>query len=116
MATGQNDNSTVSSQGVAKDTKTLMGVLAYLGPLVFVPYFVEKADPFVKFHVKQGFVLFGIEVVLWLLSSMLWNFWMLWQIVNLGIVVLAILGIVNVVQGKQASLPIVGKFSEKIPL
>ncbi len=95
---------------------TLMGVLAYLGPLVIVSYIVAKDDPFVKFHIKQGLVLFVVEVALWVLSSMFWvmfyQFWMLYQLINLAIIVLSIIGIVNVVQGKEKELPLVGQFGK----
>jgi uncharacterized membrane protein len=94
---------------------TLMGVLAYLGPLVIIPFILSKEDPFVKFHIKQGLVLFVIEIALWVLVSFFWmlfyQFWMIYQLVNLGIFILVILGVINVVQGKEAELPLVGQFS-----
>ena len=51
---------------------TVMGILCYLGPLVLVPFLTKKEDPFVAFHVKQGLVLFALEVILWLISSYLY--------------------------------------------
>ena len=95
---------------------TLMAVLSYLGPLVIVSYLVEHKNPFVKYHIKQGLVLFIIEVALWILSTYFWvlfyQFWMIWQIVNFAIVVLAILGIINAMQGKEKELPLVGQFGK----
>jgi len=97
-------------------TNTLMGALAYLGPLIIVSYLVAKDNPFVKFHIKQGLVLFIAEVILWILSSYFWvmfyQFWMLYQLINLGILVLIVLGIINVVQGKEAELPLVGSLAK----
>ena len=97
-------------------SKTLMGVLAYLGPLVIIPFLVSKDDPFVKFHIKQGLVLFIAELAFWLLSSYFWmifyQFWMLYQLVNLGVLVLVVMGIINVVQGKEKELPLVGSFAK----
>ena len=89
----------------------VMGILAYLGILVIVPFIVSKDDPFVKFHVKQGFVLLSIEVIVWILGSVVWGLWMLLSLVNLAVVILSIVGIVNVVQGQEKKLPIVGDFS-----
>ena len=87
-----------------------------MGPLVIIPFIVAKDDSFVKFHIKQGLVLFVIEVALWLLSSfffvMFYQFWMLYQLVNLALFVLAVIGIVNVVQGKEKELPLVGPFAK----
>ena len=92
--------------------KTLMGVLAYLGPLVIVPYVTAKDDPFVKFHIKQGLVLFVIEVGTWVLGMVMWPLMPLLGIVNLATLVLAVIGIMNVLGGKEAELPLVGKFSK----
>lgn len=90
---------------------TVMGVLAYIGPLVIVSYLAAKDDPFVKFHVKQGLVLFVIEIAVWFLGMLFWPLWFLRTIINLATLVLSIIGIVNVVNGKQTPLPIVGEFS-----
>lgn len=99
---------------------TLMAALAYVGPLIIVSYLAAKDDPFVKFHIKQGLVLFVIEAALWVLSSFLWWFfvqlWMVWQVVNLALLVLSILGIVNAVQGNEKELPLIGGFSKHFPI
>ncbi|MBI1755245.1 hypothetical protein HY250_01765 [Candidatus Azambacteria bacterium] len=39
-----------SNNAPAAGNKTLMGILAYLGPLVIVSYVTSKDDAFVKFH------------------------------------------------------------------
>lgn len=88
-----------------------MALLSYLGPLVIVSLLVGKNDPFVKFHVKQGLTVFTLEVIVWVLSSMLWSLWMLLNIINLATLVLSIIGIVNVLQGKQKELPLVGSYA-----
>ena len=92
--------------------KTLMGILAYLGPLVVVSYLVAKNDPFVKFHIKQGLVLLVGEIGLWFFGMLIWPLIPLIGLVNLAILVLVVIGIVNVVQGHQKELPLVGSFSK----
>ena len=94
-----------------KDNKTVMGILAYLGTLVIVSYLVAKDDPFIKFHIKQGLVLVVIEVIVWVIASMMWPFFMFVNIINLAVLVLAIIGIVNVVERREKELPVVGQFS-----
>lgn len=97
-------------------TNTLMGVFAYIGPLIVVSFIVAKDDPFVKFHIKQGLVLFVIEVAVWFLTSVFWPLWFILNLVNLAALVLAIIGIVNVVHGKQKELPFVGQYAKHFPL
>lgn len=91
---------------------TLMSVLAYLGILVVIPYLMAKDDPVVKFHVKQGLVLAVIEVIVWIAGSMVYMLAPVLMIVNLAALVLSIIGIVNVIQGNQKELPLVGQFSK----
>lgn len=96
-----------------------MAVLAYLGPLVAVSYLLAKGDPFVKFHIKQGLLLFVAELILMFGSSlfyMLVPFWMLWQIINFAILVLAIIGIMNAAQGNEKELPLVGPLGKHFPI
>ncbi|MBC7836791.1 hypothetical protein H7X87_03375 [Acetobacteraceae bacterium] len=95
---------------------TLMGVLSYLGPLVIIPLLTAKEDPFVRFHVKQGLVLLIIEIIIWFVSMYFWPFYMLWQLANFAVLVLAILGIINVAQGKEKNLPLVGHYAHKIKI
>ena len=89
----------------------LMAILAYLGPLVLVSYIVAKTDPFVKFHIQQGLVLFVIEVVVWLIGMFLWQLWELLNLIDLAVLVLAIIGIVYAAQGKETKLPLVGDYA-----
>jgi uncharacterized membrane protein len=92
----------------------LMGILAYLGILVIIPYLVAKNDPFVKFHIKQGLVLVIIEVIGWVLALIFWPLWMLFWIGKLVIFILVIIGIVNVVQGTEKNLPLVGGYAQRL--
>lgn len=94
---------------------TVMGVLAYIGPLVIIPFLMEKKDEFVKFHTKQGIVLFGLELVIMVLGSMMYLF-MLGILFNLATLVLSIIGIVNVVQGQKKELPVIGSLAHSIKI
>lgn len=93
---------------VKKSDSNLMGALCYISILSIVMLLVKKDDPFVQFHAKQGVVLFVcsfigiVPVVGWILS--------------LCVLVLAIMGFINALQGKQAKLPVVGDLAEKINL
>ena len=110
-----------SAEGTEINHSTIMGVLCYLGPLVLVPYFTDRSDPFIKFHIKQGFVLLGLAILSFLISSFL-PFLFIFAIIlipllllyNLFLLVLVIIGIVNVVKKAQKPLPLVGGFAAKI--
>jgi uncharacterized membrane protein len=108
------ENATPPSGSPTDDggNETLMGILAYISILVLIPLLVEKNNPFVKYHVKQGLVLLVIEVGVYVIGAMIWMLWPILQFVHLACVVLSILGIVNVVQKKQNPLPLVGQFGD----
>jgi uncharacterized membrane protein len=108
---------TIQMEPTGKKTdNALMAILSYIGPLVIVSYIVAKDDPFVKFHIKQGLVLIVVEVALWFTVSMFPIIWPLWQLLNLAIFILAIIGIINAAQGKEKELPVVGKFAKQFPI
>lgn len=90
----------------------LMAILAYIGPLVIISYVAAKDDPFVKFHIKQGLVLFVIEVAVWVLGMMMWRVWPILSIINFATFVLSVVGIVHAMKEKEEELPIVGRFSK----
>lgn len=41
-----------------------MIILAYLGPFALIPFLVEKDDAEVQWHSKHGLVLFGADIVI----------------------------------------------------
>lgn len=103
-----------------EDNTTLLGVLSYLGILVLIPFFLKKDDAFVQFHVKQGFVLLAIEIVLFIISAvigiLLPFLLQLLPIIHLLVVVLSIFGIINVIKKEQKELPIVGSYASYIKI
>lgn len=102
------------SGGTEKNTG--MAIVAYI--LFFIPLLTDaKKDPFVKYHVKQGLVLFCLGIILWIIGMIIpWYWWFsfYWviRLLQLGLLVLVILGIVNAAGGKQEPLPVVGQFAK----
>jgi uncharacterized membrane protein len=102
----------------AKETKTLntgMAVVAYI--LFFVPLLTEdKNDPFVKYHVKQGLVLFVAAVANMIFAMVPLIGWMLAPLISIGLLILVVVGIINAVNGEQKPLPVIGQYADKISL
>lgn len=98
-----------------QEKNTGMAIVAYI--IFFVPLLTDaKDDPFVKYHVKQGMVLAITAVLVSIISTFFWRFflgWIFW-IVDLGLIILWILGIMNASSGKKEPLPVIGQFAEKI--
>ena len=108
-----NTQSTTQSTSTEKiENKTLMAILAYLSILIIIPYLTSKDDPFVKYHIKQGAVLLVIELIVWFAGTMIWGLYPLLMLVNVATLALSIIGILNVLNGKEKELPLVGQFSK----
>ncbi|MGN0640842.1 MAG: hypothetical protein ACI4JT_07810 [Oscillospiraceae bacterium] len=95
------------------------GILSYIGILVLVPLLAGKTQ-FAKFHANQGLVLFIADIVLGVcisittlvlsplgvVGSILGG--IVSGVLGLCILIMAILGIVNAVNGEMKPLPIIG--------
>ena len=93
-----------------------MAILAYLSWLVLIPLFAAKESPFARFHVNQGLCLAIVEIICWVVFGILSKipllgilFAIIEWLISLACLVLAILGIVNAVNGRAKELPVVGK-------
>jgi len=100
---------TDNSGGKKVENNTAMGIIAYI--LFFVPLLTDaKNDPFVKYHVKQGLMVFLIALVAFIISPMIY---LVAWVINLFVLVMVILGIINVVNDKKEPLPLIGQYAEK---
>lgn len=87
-----------------------MAVVAYI--LFFIPLLTDaKNDPFVKYHVKQGLVLFITSFILMIVGRMPVIGMFTW-ILNIGVLVLFIIGIMNAIGGKETPLPLIGHLAD----
>ena len=85
-----------------------MAIVAYL--LFFVPLLTDaKDDPFVRFHVRQGFVVFLCAVAVSFFSFILP---MLAWVLHFAIVFFIALGIWNVVHNEKKKLPLIGDIGD----
>lgn len=95
----------------------VMALLAYLSILVLIPIFAAPKSKFARFHVNQGIVLAIAEVIASILAGILtsipfigWLFGIVFGLIDLAAFILAVLGILNAVNGKAKELPFIGKF------
>ena len=101
---------------VEKKHGNIMAVFAYLWILIIIPFLTEaKSDPFVKYHLKQGLALLIFEIIGWVATFILgwipiigWLIIWLWWLVSL---VLVLVGIMNVVNGHEKELPLIGHYA-----
>jgi uncharacterized membrane protein len=93
--------------------ETLMGVLAYLGILSLIPYFMKDQSSFVRYHAVRGLNLFLLELIAsvacWIIGFALSGVGTLLSwIVSVASLAFTIIGIVNVANHEKKDLPIIG--------
>jgi len=113
------------------DISRWLAALAYA--FVAAPFVVYEArrrppDEYLRFHARQGFVLFFVEFVilvasmileaaigkLGFLGSVLMATWKLcW---GLGAVGVSVMGFMYALSGERWNLPVLGKYSHRVPL
>lgn len=91
------------------DNNKSMAALAYI--FFFIPLLVAKESKYAMYHANQGLVLFltalAVNIVGAILPIIGWL--LIIPIGLLGILVLAVIGIVHAVNGRMEPLPLIGK-------
>jgi len=116
MTEENNDQEKTKVETSKKQKNIGMAIVAYI--IFFIPLLTDaKKDPFVKYHVKQGLVLFIGWVLVGILSYILpWQLVIISQFLDLGLFILMIIGIVNAAKGEQKPLPVIGKFGDQFKI
>jgi len=88
-----------------------MAWLSYLWILWLVPLLSMKENAFCKFHVKQGIILSILGVASLVVGWIPIIGWLIFAVAWVFIVIMAIMGIVNSLNGKYWKMPILGKWA-----
>jgi uncharacterized membrane protein len=112
--------------GAASPNRSIMIVLAYLGPLCLVPFIVEKNDREVQWHARNGLALMIAEIAIWIVFWVLQMalifahigfigclLWAVQLVFVLGILVLHIMCIVKGVNGQRLVVPYISQYADK---
>ena len=102
-----------TTQGSKKNTG--MAVIAYI--IFFIPLLTDaKNDPFVKYHVKQGLVLFIGYIIEIFVGMIPFIGWIISPLLGILLLILFIIGIMNAIGGKEKPLPVIGGFAQNFKL
>jgi len=122
MANGEEREVTAAE---VEEGKTLAAV-GYLGILFLVPLLAKKENKFCQFHGKQGAVLFGLEVIAFvvvLILVLILNIipcagavigtilWLAYVVCAVG---LSVWGLVMAVKGEYWKMPVIAPLAEKL--
>ncbi len=112
-------------QGVVSENRNLWIVLSYLGLLPLIPLLVEKEDPEVQWHAKNGLVLTAAEFILFVALSVVGMvigaisaglgcfLGLAWPLLMVAILVLHVMCIMKGIEGERLLIPGVSEFADK---
>ena len=105
-----NNTADTTSEYDAQDIEKnkVMAVLAHI--LFFIPLLAAKDSKFARFHTNQGLVLFLGGIIASVVAVIPVIGWIVAPIAGLVITVLAVIGIINALNGRAKELPVIGKF------
>ncbi|MEO0108039.1 MAG: DUF4870 domain-containing protein [candidate division WOR-3 bacterium] len=109
----------LSPSGPQDEIEKAKGIvwLSYVWLLFLVPLLSMKDNNFAKFHAKQGLVMFGYEVVISIVASIIpfLGWFIIGPICGLVMLVLSIIGIVKSLQGEYWKAPLgINKIAESL--
>lgn len=116
----QKDNAGDGAENKEKETeRKVVFSLCYLwGILFFLPLILYKNDEEAKFRANEGLVILIVSIIGNAVFGILTAiggavatvFGIITGVFNLGILILAIIGIINVINGDKKELPLFGKY------
>lgn len=103
-------NKAIANKPDTKDIEDnkVYAILAYIGILCLVPILAAKDSKFAQFHANQGLILFICGIAGSIVARIPIFGWIIYPVVSIGIIVLAIMGIVSASKGEMKELPIIG--------
>jgi len=94
----------------------MMALISYIGFLCLIPLLMKEKDEFVKFHAKQGLILFAGEVITWIIIFIVPILWFLGNLAGIFWLVLSVIGIMNVLRDEKKEIPLIGRFAGKFKI
>ncbi len=99
----------------------VLALFSYLGFFVLIPILAAKGSKFARFHANQGLVLFiacilysvAANILTSILLAISWRLGFVSSLLGLvGVLffILAVMGIINSLNGKAKELPVIGKY------
>ncbi|TSC61664.1 MAG: hypothetical protein G01um1014106_718 [Parcubacteria group bacterium Gr01-1014_106] len=111
----QQPPSTLASADVEQNR--FVAALSWLWVLSIVILLIKKDSPYVQFHARQGFLVFLIGMILWVVFAFLGPFgWFFQWVLQTVLFVVIVVGFVQALRGKWWTIPVIGSLAPKIKL
>jgi len=106
-----------------ESNQMMAGILSYIGILVLIPLLaikVQDRDDFMRFHIKQGVILFVVEIIAMIVASIIAIIpilgWLIADLLYLLFLIVSIVAIIKAVQKEQWEIPIISNYTHLVKL
>ena len=96
--------------------ENVYAILSYLWILCLVPVLMKKDNEFVKFHAKQGLVLFIVEMAVAIIGIIPLLGTVIYILGMLICGMISLIGIIQVLMGNKWKIPVISEWAEKIEI
>ncbi len=99
------------------DDNKVIAAIGYVGILCLIPLLAKKDSKFAQEHGRQAFVLFIVEIIIWVLGMVPIIGWFL--VAPLGsilMIIISIIAIIKTLQGEFWEIPVIGKYRKSVNL
>ena len=110
MPKKQNQTETKMELNLKLDFTHILAALSYINVLCLIPLLLKPNDEYVRFHAKQGLLLFVVEIVGLVLTLIP----VLGQLLFISFVIVSLIGVYKALQGEKWRIPILYKYSQRI--
>jgi len=95
--------------GTVEEGKTI-AIISYITIIGLIIAFImnqNKKNYFASFHIRQAIGIAALQLVISMINRNL-NLGMIENLLGLGVIVLAVIGIIGAVQGQEKKIPLLG--------
>lgn len=92
----------------------ILAAMSYFGVLCLVPLVLNRDDPYVRFHARQGVVLWMWEVLAIYTLLLPGVGKLFFRFSSVTCLLLSVVGVVAVLLGRAWKFPVVGNWAEKL--
>lgn len=98
----------------SSNKEKVFAALAYLWVLVVIPLALRHKSEFIHFHLRQGVMLFVLELALALFGTVPLLGWLFGKVLMAMAIILCLMGAYNALQGKFWRLPWLADYAEEL--
>ncbi|MBF0428393.1 MAG: hypothetical protein HQL94_05675 [Magnetococcales bacterium] len=91
-----------------------MALFSYMGVLCLIPMMTSRDDTYVRFHARQGAILWMWEVLAVYTLLMPGFGKLFFKFSSMACLILSIIGILSVLVGRAWKFPLIGEWAEKL--